>query len=155
MPNLLDDLLTKKRTEDGSPFGSARSAETSSGTAKCDQILRPTVATDDPGANCKARLRASPRVRCRVVTRRCAPTSFEVATGLESEHGIVYKAAPEAIALLEAILPRTLDLVVKLVDKTKQRRSARLPGTVRRGTGSRQKQGPPCLQKTPTALRAC
>ncbi len=132
MPHLLDDFLTKKRTEDGSPFGSARSAQTPPGTAKCDQILRPTLIAVDPGK-----------------------ASFIVATGLEGEHDLIDESAPETVALLETVLPRTLDLVVEVVDKPIQRRLSRLPGTVKRGTGCRQKQGPPCLQKTQTALRTC
>jgi hypothetical protein len=35
----------------------------------------------------------------------------------EAEDGILDGAAPEAVASLEALLPRALDLVVALVDK--------------------------------------
>jgi len=102
-PHLVADRLEHLVAQQGGklrrPLGSTRRAEAAPTAAARHEVLVLTRRAPDPGEGC------------------FEPSAVQVALD-----DVVYEAPPEAVALLEALLPQALCLVVECLDKAIQGR---------------------------------
>ena len=99
MAGRLEHLLAQQGGKLRCPLGSTRGAEAAPTAAARHEVLVLTRRAPDPGEGC-----------------------FEPPTVQVALDDVVYESPPEAVALLEALLPRALCLVVECLDKAIQGR---------------------------------
>ena len=108
MSNFFEHLVGQKSCKGRSTLGTTARAKTSSLTARCHEKLGAAVRASHAG---KTRLEAT-----------------AVKIGVDDT---IDEGSPEAIALLEALLPEALNLVVKSFDEAIQGRLLRLAGSIK------------------------
>jgi hypothetical protein len=143
MAHLLHDLVLEEGGELGRPLGATGGTHSSTLAGEGDQVLLGTPPAANP---CEAAL---------------PETAREIA-----RHDLVHETPPEAVAALEALLPRALDPLVERLEKTVERCLPGIPGSVDpasdlhaqhepggRGTGGKRRRtsGP----AFPTTARVC